>query len=120
MMALTNKAMITNLGLITHCGAAMVDRSRAERLQIMLSPEELVVLDDFRFKKRMPSRAAAVRELLKRGLAAEGFAEAAFGAKSSDYGITGTNPTGRQEVDELATATQGQKRPASGRGTHRP
>ena len=45
-------------------------RLRAERLQIMLSPEELTALDDFRFKRRMPSRAAAVRELLKRGLAA--------------------------------------------------
>ncbi len=48
----------------------MADRSRAERLQIMLSPDELVVLDDFRFKRRMPSRAAAVRELLRRGLTA--------------------------------------------------
>jgi hypothetical protein len=65
----------------------MSDRSRAERLQIMLSPDELTVLDDFRFKQRMPSRAAAVRELLKRGLAAEGFSTAAYGAKSSDYGV---------------------------------
>ena len=45
--------------------------TRGERLQIMLSGEELQVLDDFRFKIRMPSRAAAVRELLKRGLTAE-------------------------------------------------
>ena len=66
---------------------------RGERLQIMLSGEELVVLDDFRFKQRMPSRAAAVRELLKRGLAAEGFSAAVFGAKSSDYGVTG-KPSG--------------------------
>ena len=58
----------------------MPNRMRAERLQIMLSPEELTVLDDFRFKKRMPSRASAVRELLKRGLAAEGFASAAYGS----------------------------------------
>jgi len=71
-------------------------RQRPERLQIMLSPEELVVVDDFRFKKRMPSRAAAVRELLKRGLAAEGFALAAEGAKSSDYGVTGKNPVARR------------------------
>jgi hypothetical protein len=42
--------------------------SRGERLQIMLSPEELAVVDDFRFKQRMPSRAAAVRELFKLGL----------------------------------------------------
>jgi len=65
------------------------DNARGERLQIMLTPEELQVLDDFRFKQRMPSRAAAVRELLKRGLAAEGFATAAFGTKSSDYGVIG-------------------------------
>jgi hypothetical protein len=68
------------------------DTSRIERLQIMLSPEELVVLDDFRYRSRMPSRAAAVRELLKRGLAAEGFPAAAFGAKSADYGVTGPSP----------------------------
>jgi hypothetical protein len=63
------------------------DQTRGERLQLMLSPEELTVLDDFRFKVRMPSRAAAVRELLKRGLAAEGYASAAYGSKSSDYGV---------------------------------
>ena len=66
----------------------MSERSREERLQIMLSPEELTVLDDFRFKKRMPSRAAAVRELLRRGLAAEGFVTAALGSKSADFGVT--------------------------------
>jgi hypothetical protein len=73
----------------------MSDESRWERLQVMLTPEELTVLDDFRFKKRMPSRAAAVRELLRRGLAAEGFAAAAYGAKSSDYGVTGEMRAGR-------------------------
>jgi hypothetical protein len=41
---------------------------RGERLQVMLSPEELTAIDDFRFKHRMPTRAAAVRELLKLGL----------------------------------------------------
>jgi hypothetical protein len=35
----------------------------------MLSPEELSAVDDFRFKHRVPTRAAAVRELLKLGLA---------------------------------------------------
>jgi hypothetical protein len=53
------------------------------------------LVDDFRFKKRMPSRASAVRELLKRGLAAEGFSSAAVGAKSSDYGVAGKAPAGR-------------------------
>ena len=74
----------------------MPNRMRAERLQIMLSPEEVTVLDDFRFKRRMPSRASAVRELLKRGLAAEGFASAAYGSKSSEYGVTGKTPSGRR------------------------
>jgi hypothetical protein len=53
----------------------------------MLTPDELGALDDFRFKRRMPSRAAAVRELLKRGLASEGFLRAEAGAKSTDYGV---------------------------------
>ena len=46
---------------------------REERLQIMLTEDELATIDDWRFARRMPTRAAAVRELLKRGLAAEGF-----------------------------------------------
>ncbi len=71
------------------------DQSRGERLQIMLTGQELTVLDDFRFKMRMPSRAAAIRELLKRGLAAEGFESSPFGAKSEDYGVTGADPKGR-------------------------
>jgi hypothetical protein len=62
-------------------------RARGERLQIMLTPKELALVDDFRFKKRMPSRAAAVRELLQRGLSAEGFATAAPGAQSKDFGV---------------------------------
>ena len=69
------------------------NRMRDERLQIMLSPEELVAVDDFRFKTRMPSQAAAVRELLRRGLAAEGFSLALAGSKSSDYGVTGDAPS---------------------------
>ena len=68
---------------------------RGERLQLMLTPDELTVLDDFRYKTRMPSRASAVRELLKRGLSAEGFDSAAFGSKSEDYGVLGKTPAGR-------------------------
>ena len=41
----------------------MIENPRGERLQIMLSVEELAIIDDFRFKHRMPTRAAAVREL---------------------------------------------------------
>ena len=40
----------------------------------------------------MPSRAAAVRELLKRGLAAEGFEIAITGMKSQSFGVLGRRP----------------------------
>jgi hypothetical protein len=66
----------------------MADLTRGERLQIMLTPDEMEALDNWRFSRRMPSRAAAVRELLKRGLAAEGFHLADSRAKSSDFGVT--------------------------------
>jgi hypothetical protein len=65
---------------------SMADRDI--RLQIMLQPEELGAIDDWRFLKRMPSRASAVRELLRRGLAAEGFTLAETGKHSSSFGVT--------------------------------
>ena len=65
----------------------MGDLERPERLQIMVNGEELQALEDFRFQARMPSRAAAVRELLRRGLAAEGFLTAGVGVKSQDFGV---------------------------------
>jgi hypothetical protein len=71
---------------------------RGERLQIMLSPEELSVVDDFRFQHRMPTRAAAVRELLKLGLAANGTA-AGNGMKSSNYGVFSRGPSGHRDND---------------------
>lgn len=61
--------------------------TRGERLQIMLSNEEVQVLDTWRFSRRMPSRASAVRELLKRGLAAEGFDTASGSQHSRDFGV---------------------------------
>ena len=95
--------------------------SRAERLQIMLTDEELMRSyqngDEQAFRalfgryagriyayllnytgsrslaedltRRMPSRAAAVRELLKRGLSAEGFAIADGRTKSKEFGMLG-------------------------------
>jgi hypothetical protein len=64
----------------------MAGLARGERLQIMLTDEELAALDDWRFDKRMPSRASAVRELLKRGLAAEGVVIAGR-VHSRDFGV---------------------------------
>ena len=71
---------------------------RAERLQVMLSPEELAAIDDFRFRHRMPTRAAAVRELLKLGLAAVGV-DASAGVKSSSFGVLGRGPDGHTYRD---------------------
>jgi hypothetical protein len=61
--------------------------AREVRLQIMLSPHELKAVDSFRFEHRRPSRAAAVRELLRHGLAAAGTVLENAGVKSQDYGV---------------------------------
>jgi len=68
-------------------------KNRSIRLQIMLDGDEVTALEDWRFRKRMPSRASAVREIIRRGLAAEGFELADGGHKSSDYGIIDTPDT---------------------------
>ena len=71
-------------------------RERGERLQIMLSGEELAVLDDFRFKNRMPSRASAIREILRRGLGVNGQQGARSGSKSGDFGVLVGEPESRR------------------------
>jgi hypothetical protein len=81
----------------------MNELTRGERLQIMLTQEELDALDSWRFQRRMPSRAAAIRELLKRGLSAEGFDTAAGGSKSQDFGVTegaSAKPSGGRQSSE--------------------
>jgi hypothetical protein len=73
---------------------------RPERLQIMMSESEIRALDDWRFAKRMPSRAAAVRELLRRGLSADGFVVAEENMRSQDFGVTrepGPNDLGSEK-----------------------
>ncbi len=67
-----------------------MNREREERLQIMLSATELKALDDFRYRCRIPSRAAAVRELLKRGLEGAGTGPAVDGSRSRDFGVLDT------------------------------
>jgi hypothetical protein len=71
-------------------GVSMKDL-RGERLQVMLSPEELAALDDFRFKHRMPTRAAAVRELFKLGLTVV-TTDGNAGMKSSNFGVFNRGP----------------------------
>ena len=71
---------------------------RDERLQVMLSPDELAAVDDFRFRHRMPTRAAAVRELLKLGLtvtASDGVA----GMKSSNFGVFNRGDAGHRQAN---------------------
>jgi hypothetical protein len=67
--------------------AKATDQKRLTRLQVMLSADELAALEDFRFEKRMPSLAAAIREILRRGLTVNGFDLAAKGLSSSEFGV---------------------------------
>jgi hypothetical protein len=60
---------------------------RETRLQVMLTEDELAALDDFRFRQRMPSRAAAIRDLLRRGLGAKRGAVVGRGSRSKDFGV---------------------------------
>ncbi len=60
---------------------------REQRLQIMLSPPELTAVDNFRFEHRMPSRAAAIRELLRQGIAAARAVVENGGISSREYGV---------------------------------
>src|SRR6516162_771929 len=65
-------------------GGFALGLGRAERLQIMLTELELEAVDEWRFTRRMPSRAC---ELLKRGLAADGFMLANKRTRSKDSGL---------------------------------
>lgn len=78
---------------------------RDERLQIMLTSEELLLIDDFRFKHRMPTRAAAIRELLKMGLAAT--PTDGDGSRSSHYGLFNRGPDGHRSADGSDEAADG-------------
>jgi hypothetical protein len=62
----------------------------------MLAPEELAAVDDFRFRHRMPTRAAAVRELLRLGLTVA-TTDGSAGMKSSNFGVFGRGPDGHTQ-----------------------
>ncbi len=62
--------------------------ARETRLQIMLEESELAAIDEWRFKHHMPSRAAAIRHLLRLGLSvAQERADPAM--RSQDFGVFG-------------------------------
>ncbi len=66
-------------------------RYRNERLQIMLDEGELQAIENWRFRMRMPTRTAAVRELLRLGLQAAAQGEPSptpdIRSKSTDYAV---------------------------------
>jgi hypothetical protein len=62
---------------------------------------ELAAVDDFRFKHRMPTRAAAVRELPGLGLAGIAVDRNA-GTKSSSYGVFRRGPDGHRHGGDEA------------------
>jgi hypothetical protein len=76
--------------------------ARGERLQIMLSPAELDAVDDYRFRLRMPSRAAAVRELFRLGLASATLTQDVGNKKSSDFGVLDATD-GKREASQSPT-----------------
>jgi hypothetical protein len=71
--------------------------SRETRLQIMLDQDELAAIDDWRFKQRMPSRASAIRELLRVALKIETTATADPSMRSRDFGIVGNGGAGSED-----------------------
>jgi hypothetical protein len=85
----------------------MTTDPRGERLQIMLTKHELTSLDSWRFSRHMPSRAAAVRELLRRGLSAEGFAVSDGSTKSGDFGVISGAVTRTTKSGNGAARTKG-------------
>ncbi len=60
---------------------------RTEKLQIMLNDAEITAIDDWRFENRLPSRAAAIRELISRGLHSTEFADPSTDKPSKGFGV---------------------------------
>lgn len=71
-------------------GDAVSDRSqkRSERIQLMLDVDELEAIDAWRFDNRLPTRAAAIRELIRRGLMNEAMEPPATkDLRTSDFSV---------------------------------
>lgn len=62
-------------------------KKRVERVLVMLDDDELRTLDTWRFKYRMPSRSAAIRELLRKGMVDLDANDAEQGRKSESFGV---------------------------------
>jgi len=60
---------------------------RTEKLQVMLNDAEIKAIDDWRFENRLPSRAAAIRELISRGLHTQEFSDPSMDKPSSGFNV---------------------------------
>jgi hypothetical protein len=69
--------------------AASGRNKRTEKLQLMLNDEELTAIDDWRFDHRIPTRAATIRELVRRGLRSSESREPTPSATTHDYSVVG-------------------------------
>lgn len=70
---------------------------RTEKLQLMLDEIELKAIDEWRFEHRMPTRAAAIRELLRRGL----LSTEDYGAPNTEDATTRDFSVIDSEVEEI-------------------
>ena len=68
-------------------------RERTIKLQIILEDIEVDVIDSWRFLNGIPSRQAAMHELIRRGLTDESFNSAHWGAASEKYGVVNYSQT---------------------------
>jgi hypothetical protein len=67
-------------------------QKRSERIQLMLDVDELEAIDAWRFDNRLPSRAAAIRELIRRGLMNRDLEPPETrAAKTTDFGVVPHN-----------------------------
>ncbi|HMN37415.1 MAG TPA: hypothetical protein PKD49_06850 [Hyphomicrobium sp.] len=79
----------------------MDDVSRETRIQLMLDEQELAAIDDWRFEQRMPSRSAAIRQLIQIGLRTQSTLLGNRSKRSRDFGVF-SKP--RAQADDGATS----------------
>jgi hypothetical protein len=80
----------------------------------MLSEDELAALDNFRFEKRMPSLAAAIREILRRGLTVNGFDLAGKGLSSREFGVLENDGRNSSSAAATQAGTERKQKPRIG------
>ena len=83
----------------------MSETSKSERFQIILTRDELAALDDWRYANRMPTRAAAIRELLRRGMEVRvDYTGTMTIRRSRDVRLVQTQPHGGNDARENGSA----------------